>query len=99
MLTVMSILTFTSPTRRIGTLWDYHPQLDGTIRSRDLGDWINRVERQKAYEDDEFWTQAQDDERTPVLDQDITTYQQARQRPGRAASRDVSRRPRRQRAR
>ena len=34
----------------------YHPQLDGTVRSRDLGVWINRVERQKAYEDNEFWS-------------------------------------------
>ena len=83
--------------------WDamglYHLQFDGTVRSRYLGDWINRVERQKAYEDDEYWTQTQDNERTPVLDHEVSTYQQARQRPGRAASRDVSRRPRRGRAR
>ena len=57
------------------------------------------MERQKAYEDEKFWIQAQDDERTPVLDQDVATYREARQRPGRAASRDVSRRPRRPRAR
>ena len=70
-----------------------HPITDGTVKSRDLGCWVNYVEKQLAYEDTEFWSERHERNRRPNLNQDVQTYQQARSRPGRAHPRGASRRP------
>ena len=66
---------------------------DGTVRYRDIGCWVNPIEKQIAYEDKEFWTDRHARKRTATLDQDVATYEQARMRPARAYSRGPSRGP------
>ena len=74
----------------IGTHNAWH---DGTVRYRDIGCWVNPIEKQIAYEDKEFWTDRHARKRTATLDQDVATYEQARMRPARAYSRGPSRGP------
>ena len=70
-----------------------NPWRDGTVRSRDIGCWVNPVEKQIAYEDTEFWSPRHGRKRNATLDQDCPTYEQARLRPARAYSRGPSRGP------
>ena len=63
------------------------------ILNSDMGAWVNVVEKQLAYDDTEYWTEIHNRKRVATLDRDVTTYQQARQRPARAYSRGPSRGP------
>ena len=70
-----------------------HPRLDLSAKPINLGCWINNLERQIAYEDDNYWTAPQDAARLPYLNQYLAGGYAARRRPGRAVSRVNSRTP------
>ena len=72
-----------------------NPKVDLTVRQDHLGCWINQREREKAWEDDTFFTEVQGQQRNVHLNTSLPTHRAARNQAGRAVSRAPSRRPNR----